>query len=242
MNARTIKKIAPKNFCRANDYLNLKKNNTKVRRHTTWYITLRSMLIYWIKIVINSNVRKEKKSIPHFRLQRTLFDVIDDKHIVINNESPFKVAYNLSTTISPHSNFCHSYQRYSHHWALCSKNFIELKWKSICFATEISTDLFLLNVNIPFDVQSSLMNHYCCSYSSLSHTRVCLSPTFFFSSHRHAITFDVYYVSVSIVIRTMMACQISVHPLVIASLLICRISRPNFDAAYRKLNNRVSIH
>lgn len=110
------------------------------------------IFILWKKFFSNRASRTEKNQFLIF--DHSKFLVIDDKHIVINNESPFRLLYQTSP-------FDFSFPPLSGYGASRLKNFIKLKWKSICSASEMSTDLFLLNVNIFCSAQSSLMNHYC---------------------------------------------------------------------------------
>lgn len=108
---------------------------------------------YFVKKVFSNRASRTEKN-QFLIFDHSKFLVIDDKHIVINNESPFRLLYQTSP-----SNF--SFPPLSGYGASRLKNFIKLKWKSICSASEMSTDLFLLNVNIFCSAQSSLMNHYC---------------------------------------------------------------------------------
>lgn len=123
--------------------------------------------------LLNILFRKQKrKAMSHIRSLRKLSDMIDDKQIAGNKEVAFKVTFDTSNI---HPSYISLFRPPPPSIPLSlimllfrSENSIKLKWKSICSASEMSSDLFLWNVNISYDIQSSLMNHYyCCSRSQL---------------------------------------------------------------------------
>lgn len=84
------------------------------------------------------------------------FHLIDDKHIVINNESPFHFSIHRATFQSIFRILPPSFTS----GAFRSKNLIKLKWKSICFRE--SFGFILLNVIFtvdcpPFSHSSNLL-------------------------------------------------------------------------------------
>lgn len=93
----------------------------------------------------------------HKKNQFLIFDhskflVIDDKHIVINNESPFGLLYQTSplrlfSPLSP--------------WCFTPQELYQIKVKINLLRIRNVDWFILLNVNIFCSVQSSLMNHYC---------------------------------------------------------------------------------
>lgn len=126
------------------------------------------------------------------------FYLIDDKHIVINNESPFRLlSIHRATFQSIFAIFRLLFSFFTLAWVpFRSKNLIKLKWKSICFASEKSADGF--------------------DWTSLF---VFVLPPFTHFSHRYPIIYYAHYVSMSLVKPR----QLSLSPLMTASILIWRI-------------------